>query len=41
MENGVPALEVVDLVKHFRVGGRVADGRSVVHAVNEIGRAHV
>jgi oligopeptide transport system ATP-binding protein len=36
MENGVAALEVVDLVKHFRVGGRVADGRSVVHAVNGV-----
>jgi oligopeptide/dipeptide ABC transporter ATP-binding protein len=36
MENHAAALEVVDLVKHFQVGGRVADGRSVVHAVDGV-----
>ena len=36
MDNGIAALEVVGLVKHFRVGGRVADGQSVVHAVDDV-----
>jgi len=30
------ALEVVELVKHFRVGGRLTGGKSVVHAVDGI-----
>ena len=36
MDDGAPAIEVVDLVKHFRTGGRVTDGRSLVHAVNGV-----
>jgi oligopeptide/dipeptide ABC transporter ATP-binding protein len=34
--NGVPALEVVDLVKHYRVGARIAGGGSLVHAVDGV-----
>ena len=31
-----PTLEVVDLVKHFPVGGRLLAGTSVVHAVDGV-----
>jgi oligopeptide transport system ATP-binding protein len=31
-----PALEVVDLVKHYRVGGGIAGGGSIVHAVDGV-----
>jgi len=34
--NGKPALEVVDLVKHYRVGGGIAGGGSIVHAVDGV-----
>jgi oligopeptide/dipeptide ABC transporter ATP-binding protein len=32
----VPALEVIDLVKHYRVGASIAGGGSVVHAVDGV-----
>jgi oligopeptide/dipeptide ABC transporter ATP-binding protein len=34
-DDSAPALEVVDLVKHYRVGGRIAAG-SIVHAVDGV-----
>ena len=34
--NGVPALEVRDLVKHFRVGGQLSRSAGVVHAVDGV-----
>jgi oligopeptide/dipeptide ABC transporter ATP-binding protein len=34
--NGTPALEVVDLVKHYRVGARIAGTGSIVHAVDGV-----
>jgi oligopeptide transport system ATP-binding protein len=38
MERGVsdPALEVVDLVKHFPTGGKLAGGHEVIHAVDGV-----
>jgi oligopeptide/dipeptide ABC transporter ATP-binding protein len=37
MPNGaVPALEIVDLVKHYRVGAGIAGGGSPVHAVDGV-----
>src|SRR5439155_17976573 len=35
-QNGAPALEVVDLVKHYRVGARIARAGSLVHAVDGV-----
>jgi oligopeptide transport system ATP-binding protein len=34
--NGVPTLSVVDLVKHYPVGGQLLSGSSVVHAVDGV-----
>jgi oligopeptide/dipeptide ABC transporter ATP-binding protein len=34
--NGGPALEVVDLVKHYATGARLTAGKSVVHAVDGV-----
>ena len=34
--DAAPALEVVDLVKHYRVGARIAGAGSIVHAVDGV-----